>query len=97
GGNDTLIGGTGQDTFLFATAPGTANADVVSDFVSGTDKLTFDNSVFAALGSSSPPCKARPRSRRPISWSPVLAARTPSVAPPATTRSSARKATTLST
>jgi len=50
GGNDTLIGGTGQDTFLFATAPGTANADVVSDFVSGTDKLTFDNSVFAALG-----------------------------------------------
>jgi Ca2+-binding RTX toxin-like protein len=50
GGNDTLIGGTGQDTFLFAAAPGAGNADLVSDFVSGTDKLSFDNSVFTALG-----------------------------------------------
>jgi len=52
GGNDTLVGGTGQDTFVFAAAPGVANADLVSDFVSGTDKLAFDNSAFAALGTA---------------------------------------------
>ena len=50
-GNDTLIGGTGQDTFLFAAnATGVANADVVADFVSATDKLTFDNFVFTGMG-----------------------------------------------
>src|SRR6185312_2173016 len=52
GGNDTLVGGTGQDTCVFAAAPGVANADLVSDFVSGTDKLAFDNSAFAALGTA---------------------------------------------
>jgi Ca2+-binding RTX toxin-like protein len=51
-GNDTLIGGTGQDTFLFASTAGAANADVVADFVSATDKLTFDNSVLTALGAT---------------------------------------------
>ena len=50
GGNDTLVGGTGQDVFLFAAAPGTGNVDQVADFVSASDKLTFDNSVFTALG-----------------------------------------------
>src|SRR6185369_5266220 len=50
GGNDTLTGGTGSDSFVFATAPGTGNVDLVSDFVSGTDKAAFDNSVFTALG-----------------------------------------------
>jgi len=52
GGNDTLVGGTGQDRFLFASAPGAANADLVTDFVSGTDKLVFDNSVFAGIGAT---------------------------------------------
>ena len=50
GGNDTLIGGTGQDRFVFAAAPGTGNVDLVSDFVSATDKVAFDNAVFTALG-----------------------------------------------
>jgi len=52
GGNDTLIGGTGQDRFVFAAAPGAADADLVTDFVSGTDKLTFDISVFTELGAA---------------------------------------------
>ncbi len=52
GGNDTLIGGTGQDTFLFASVPGAANADLVSDFVSGTDNLTFGNVAFTSIGAA---------------------------------------------
>jgi Ca2+-binding RTX toxin-like protein len=54
GGNDTLTGGLGADTFAFSTAPGTGtgNVDGVTDFVSGTDKLSFDNNVFTALGAS---------------------------------------------
>jgi Ca2+-binding RTX toxin-like protein len=50
GGNDTLIGGTEQDTFVFASAPGSGNVDLVTDFLSATDKLSFDNSVFTAIG-----------------------------------------------
>jgi Ca2+-binding RTX toxin-like protein len=50
GGNDTLIGGTGLDTFVFASAPGSGNVDLVTDFVSGTDRLNFENGVFTGLG-----------------------------------------------
>jgi Ca2+-binding RTX toxin-like protein len=50
GGNDTLTGGLGTDTFLFSTAPGAANADLVTDFISTANKLAFDNAVFTALG-----------------------------------------------
>jgi Ca2+-binding RTX toxin-like protein len=50
GGNDTLTGGLGTDTFLFSTAPGAANADVVTDFISTANKIAFDNTVFIALG-----------------------------------------------
>src|SRR5262249_6732823 len=38
-GNDTLQGGAGSDTFLFTQTPGTANADQVWDFTSGTDHI----------------------------------------------------------
>ncbi len=50
GGNDTLIGEAGQDTFAFASAPGGGNVDLVADFVSGTDKLSFDTAAFTAIG-----------------------------------------------
>jgi Ca2+-binding RTX toxin-like protein len=51
GGNDTLIGGTGRDSFVFNTPPEASNVDLVTDFVSGTDKLAFDNQVlFKSLG-----------------------------------------------
>jgi serralysin len=40
----------GQDSFIFSAAPGAANADLVTDFVSATDKLALDNAVFTALG-----------------------------------------------
>jgi Ca2+-binding RTX toxin-like protein len=50
GGNDTLTGGLGADTFVFDTAPGAANADQVTDFVSATDRLNFDNAVLTEVG-----------------------------------------------
>jgi Ca2+-binding RTX toxin-like protein len=50
GGIDTLWGGNGGDFFVFREM-GTANADRISDFVSGTDELHLDGSVFAGIGS----------------------------------------------
>src|SRR6185436_15648027 len=50
GGNDTLTGGLGQDLFVFAAAPGSGNVDQITDFVSATDKLSFDNGIFTAIG-----------------------------------------------
>jgi hypothetical protein len=53
-GNDTLTGGDGADKFVFDTKPSSStNVDNVMDFVSGTDTLVFDQSVFkgfAAVG-----------------------------------------------
>lgn len=49
-GKDVLTGGAGADKFVFDTAPDSAlNLDKVTDFVSGTDKLVFDKTVFAAF------------------------------------------------
>jgi len=49
-GNDTLIGGTGQDSFLFASLPGPGNVDLVSDFVSATDKILLEDEIFLGMG-----------------------------------------------
>jgi Ca2+-binding RTX toxin-like protein len=51
GGNgaDTLTGGSGNDQFVFNTAPGAGQADTITDFVSGSDGLRFDDAVFAGL------------------------------------------------
>ena len=51
-GNDTLIGGTGSDSFLFSTAPDLANADQVTGFASGSDKLVLDGAAYAGIGDS---------------------------------------------
>ena len=50
GANDTLTGGLGADTFVFDTAPSAGNVDQVTDFVSASDRLDFDNALFSALG-----------------------------------------------
>ena len=50
-GVDTLWGGTGADTFDFREA-GTANADSIGDWASGSDKLHLDDSAFAAIGAA---------------------------------------------
>jgi len=49
GGADTLWGGTGNDAFVFREM-GSANADRVSDFASGQDKLQFEDAAFTAIG-----------------------------------------------
>jgi Ca2+-binding RTX toxin-like protein len=49
GGVDTLWGGGGADTFIFREM-GTANADSVRDWASGTDEVALDNSAFTAIG-----------------------------------------------
>jgi len=53
-GRDTLTGGAldATDAFLFTVAPGLANADLVSNFNSGQDKIRLDGSVMTALGAS---------------------------------------------
>jgi Ca2+-binding RTX toxin-like protein len=49
-GNDTLTGGEGADVFVFETALSpTTNADTVTDFSPGTDRLLLDHEVFGSL------------------------------------------------
>jgi hypothetical protein len=43
GAVDTLTGGAGADTFAFST---TASGDVITDFVSGVDRIRLDQAVF---------------------------------------------------
>jgi Ca2+-binding RTX toxin-like protein len=51
-GNDLLWGGDEADSFVFTAAPGSANADGVADFVSGTDKVVLDGTVHSNSGPS---------------------------------------------
>jgi Ca2+-binding RTX toxin-like protein len=51
-GNDTLTGGADADQFVFSAAPGAANADLITDFVSETDQIVLDASAMPGLGAS---------------------------------------------
>ena len=48
-GNDWLWGGGGSDTFIFRDT-GSANADQIGDFTSGSDKIVLDGTVMDQLG-----------------------------------------------
>jgi Ca2+-binding RTX toxin-like protein len=52
-GADTLIGNAGSDSFLFDTALGAGNVDIVQGFVTGSDHILLDNSIFTALAEGS--------------------------------------------
>jgi len=49
-GNDTLVGGAGLDSFVFSDPPTAANADSVTGFASGSDKVALDNADFTSIG-----------------------------------------------
>ncbi|NBZ86338.1 calcium-binding protein [Stagnihabitans tardus] len=48
-GIDTLTGGAGLDDFVFDLAPGAADADVITDFTLGEDRLRLDDADFLGL------------------------------------------------
>jgi Ca2+-binding RTX toxin-like protein len=49
-GRDTLTGGEGRDFFVFDTKPASTNADHITDFTPGLDKIRLDDAIFRALG-----------------------------------------------
>lgn len=49
-GNDTLTGGGGADVFRFTNSNST---DLITDFVSGTDKLSLSKAIFKAFAKTS--------------------------------------------
>jgi serralysin len=51
-GNDVLTGDDGNDRLVFNVAPGAANADFVTDFASGSDRIVIDGDAHAATGPS---------------------------------------------
>ena len=49
-GNDTLTGGSGADTFKFdMVLNASTNLDTITDFVSGTDKISLSKSIFKSI------------------------------------------------
>ncbi|ASF47759.1 beta strand repeat-containing protein [Methylovulum psychrotolerans] len=48
-GKDVLTGGLGQDSFVFDTALGLGNVDIISDFTVADDTVQLAHSVFSAL------------------------------------------------
>ncbi|MEZ5651352.1 MAG: Ig-like domain-containing protein [Burkholderiaceae bacterium] len=51
GGNDTLTGGAGADTFVYAMGVDNGT-DTITDFVLGTDRLSFVNASDVSAGTS---------------------------------------------
>jgi Ca2+-binding RTX toxin-like protein len=51
GWSDTMTGGAGNDSFVWNDS-GNNTRDTVTDFVSGTDELLFDNATMTALGAN---------------------------------------------
>jgi serralysin len=49
GGIDTLWGGAGADTFIFREH-GSANADVIGDWTSGSDTVALEDGAFSMIG-----------------------------------------------
>jgi serralysin len=45
-GKDVMEGGGGADQFLFNTAPGAANADIIADFSVADDTIMLDDAIF---------------------------------------------------
>lgn len=48
-GKDTLVGGVGRDTFIFNTALGAGNVDVIGGFSVADDTIRLENAIFTSL------------------------------------------------
>lgn len=48
-GSDILVGGAGADRFVFDTALGPTNIDLIKDFNAGEDKILLENAIFKSL------------------------------------------------
>ena len=53
-GNDEITGGLGSDVIVFNSALGSNNVDKVIGFISGTDRIQLDHSIFSQFSSGSP-------------------------------------------
>lgn len=51
-GLDLLRGNAGKDSFVFNTALGAGNADIIADFRHDTDRLQLSKAIFAKIGPS---------------------------------------------
>jgi trimeric autotransporter adhesin len=51
-GNDVLGSGPGAERLVFSVAPGAANADLVTEFASGFDKIVLDSAAHPNIGAS---------------------------------------------
>ena len=51
-GRDTLTGGEGRDFFVFDTRPASSNADRITDFTPGLDKIRLDDAIYKVLGNT---------------------------------------------
>jgi Ca2+-binding RTX toxin-like protein len=49
GGSDTLTGGLGTDTFVFNSALGLSNSDIITDYTVVDDHFLLENSIFIGL------------------------------------------------
>ncbi|HEX8256710.1 MAG TPA: calcium-binding protein [Allosphingosinicella sp.] len=49
GGNDRMAGGGGEDGFLFNSALGAGNVDMILDFDTADDSIRLDDAIFAGL------------------------------------------------
>jgi Ca2+-binding RTX toxin-like protein len=48
-GQDSLTGGAGKDVFVFDDAAGLKNADLITDFKRGSDKIGLSSTIFGKL------------------------------------------------
>jgi Ca2+-binding RTX toxin-like protein len=52
GGADYLNGGAGADRFMFVTALGAGNADIIADFAHAVDDIVLSQAIFAGIGAT---------------------------------------------
>lgn len=68
-GQDSLVGGSGADVFVLATGQGVGDADIVTDFVQGTDRLQIDQKSPFLIGDGDAVLESMLTRAAPGGWS----------------------------